>query len=60
MNEEKKRQFKTVYKKHKRRINVHKPVLEFETVSLKEIAQNGYNLSPSFWINKKQNEIKHD
>ena len=29
-------------------------------VSIKEIAENGYNLSPSFWINKKQNELKHD
>jgi len=30
------------------------------TVSIKEIAENDYNLSPSFWINKKQNELNHD
>jgi hypothetical protein len=30
------------------------------TVSIKEIAANDYNLSPSFWINKKQNELNHD
>ena len=30
------------------------------TVSIQEIAANDYNLSPSFWINKKQNELKHD
>jgi|GEM_PF-2444909 hypothetical protein len=27
------------------------------TVSIKEIAENNYNLSPSFWINKKQHEV---
>ena len=30
------------------------------TVSIQEIAANDYNLSPSFWINKKQNELNHD
>ena len=27
------------------------------TVSIEEIKENNYNLSPSYWINKKQNEL---
>ena len=34
-----------------------KPKMSVVIVTHKEIAENDYNLSPQFWVNKKQSEV---